>query len=183
MLIKIFKRKPQDKAIIALDIGTEIIKTILFTIDEKQSMSGEVIGKRGIIKGVGKVHQLLGDMQNNTITDIASVVKNAKEAIRIAAQEADLQPQQLVMGIAGEFIKGATSSMTYKREEPNSKINVSELRNIVHKLQWRAFADVRKELSEETGYPEIDVKLINSTIKLDNIIVNNQNKAIFLLHF
>ena len=176
MLIKIFKRKPQDKAIIALDIGTEIIKAILFTVEEKQSMSGEIIGKRGIIKGVGRVHQRLGDIQNNTIADIASVVRNAKEAIRIASQEAVLQPQQLVMGIAGEFVKGATSSMTCKREEANSKINVTELRNIVHKLQWRAFADVRRDLSEETGYPEIDVKLMNSTIvdvRIDGYQVTN----------
>jgi len=163
-MIQIFRRKPQEKSIIALDIGTENVKAILFTVEEKQSMSGEVIGKRGIIKGVGRVHQRLGDLQSNAIADIASVVRNAKEAIRIAASDAGLQPSQLVMGIAGEFVKGATSTMSYKREDPDSKINVTELRNIVHKLQWRAFGEVRKQLSEETGYPEIDVKLINSSI-------------------
>ncbi|MFC1729807.1 cell division FtsA domain-containing protein [candidate division KSB1 bacterium] len=176
MLIKFFKRKPQDKAIVALDIGTENVKAILFTVEEKQNMSGEIIGKRGIIKGVGKIHQRLGDMQSTAITDIANVVKNAKEAIRIASQEAELQPQLLVMGIAGEFVKGATSAMTCKREDPESKINVSELRNIVHKLQWKAFGEVRKELSEETGYPEIDVKLINSSIvdvRIDKYKVTN----------
>ncbi len=163
MFIKFFKRKPQPKAIVALDLGTENVKAILFTVEEKQNMSGEVIGKRGIIKGVGKIHYRISDMKNS-ITDIASVVRNAKEAIRIASQEASLQPQQLVMGIAGEFIKGATSTMTHKREDPESKINVTELRNIVHKLQWKSFAEIRKALSEETGYPEIDVKLIHSSI-------------------
>lgn len=163
-MIKFFRRKPQEKAIIALDIGSENIKAILFTIEEKQSMSGEVIGKRGIIKGVGKVHQRLGDLQNNSIADIASVIRNAKEAIRIAADEAGIQPSQLVMGIAGEFIKGSTSTLTHKREDPDSKINITELRNIVHKLQWKAFGEVRRQISEETGFPEIDVKLINSSI-------------------
>lgn len=174
-MIQIFRRKPQEKAIIALDIGTESVKAILFTVEEKQSMSGEVIGKRGIIKGVGKVHQRLGDLQNS-ITDIASVVRNAKEAITIASQEAGLQPHQIVMGIAGEYVKGATSTMTYKREDSESKINVTELRNIVHKLQWKSFAEVRKALSEETGYPEIDVKLINSSIvniRIDKYKVTN----------
>lgn len=176
MLIKFFKRKTQEKAIIALDIGTENVKAFLFTVEEKQNMSGEVIGKRGIIKGIGKVHQRAGELQNNTITDIASVVRNAKEAIRIASSEAGLYPEQLVMGIAGEFVKGTTSVMTYKREDPNTKINVSELRNIIHKLQWKAFADARKMLSEETGYPEIDVKLINSSIvdiRIDGYKVTN----------
>lgn len=174
-MIKIFRRKPQEKAIIALDIGTESVKAILFTVEEKQSMSGEVIGKRGIIKGVGKVYQRLGDLQNS-ITDIASVVRNAKEAITIASQEAGLQPQQIVMGMAGEYVKGATSTMTYKREDSESKINVTELRNIVHKLQWKSFAEVRKALSEETGHPEIDVKLINSSIvniRIDKYKVTN----------
>ncbi len=163
MKLEFFKRKPQPKAIIALDIGTENVKAILFTVEEKQSMSGEVIGKRGIIKGVGKIHYRLADMKH-AITDIASVVRNAKEAIRIASNQAGIQPQQLVMGIAGEFVKGATSTMRYKREDPDSKINVGELRNIVHKLQWKSFAEIRKALSEETGYPEIDVKLIHSSI-------------------
>ena len=175
MKLEFFKRKPQEKAIIALDLGTENVKAILFTIEEKQSMSGEIIGKHGIIKGVGKIHHHLSDM-NNTITDIASVVRNAKEAIRIASHQAGIQPQQMVMGIAGEFVKGATSTMTYKRDEPDSKINVTELRNIVHKLQWKSFAEIRKSLSEETGYPEIDVKLIHSSIvdiRIDHYKVTN----------
>ncbi len=175
MILKFFKRKPQEKAIIALDLGTENIKAILFTIEEKQSMSGEIIGKRGIIKGVGKVQQRLGDM-NNAIADIASVVQNAKEAIRRASQEAGIEPQHLVMGIAGEFVKGATSTMTHKREDSETKINIGELRNIVHKLQWKAFAEVRKALSEETGFPEIDVKLIHSSIvdvRIDKYRVTN----------
>ena len=176
MIINFFKRKPQEKAIVALDIGTENVKAFLFTVEEKQSMSGEVIGKRGIIKGIGKVNQRDGDMQNNNITDIANVVNNAKKAIHLASTEAKIQPDQLVMGIAGEFIKGATSEMKYKREDPNTKINVSELRNIIHKLQWKAFGEVRKMLSEETGHPEIDVKLINSSIvdvRIDGYKVTN----------
>ncbi len=164
MIINFFKRKPQEKAIVALDLGTENVKAILFTVEEKQSMSGEIIGKRGIIKGIGKIHHRIENMQNNTITDIASIVKKTKEAIRIASQKAGIHPQQLVMGIAGEYVKGATSTMTYKREDTGAKINVSELRNIVHKLQWKAFAEVRKMISEETGFPEIDVKLVGSSI-------------------
>jgi len=163
MKLEFFRRKSQPKAIVALDLGTENVKAVLFTVEEKQNMNGEVVGKRGIIKGVGKIHHQIGDMKSS-ITDIASVVRNAKQAILIASQEAGLQPQQLVMGIAGEFVKGATSTMSYKREDSESKINVSELRNIVHKLQWRSFAEIRKNLSEETGYPEIDVKLIHSSI-------------------
>ncbi len=175
-MFKFFKAKEQENVIVALDIGTEIVKALVFEVEEKVTGSGEVVGKRGIIKGIGKVRQRLGDMQNSVVTDISSVVHNCKEAIRAASQQAGVRPTQLVMGIAGEFVKGATSTISYKREEPDAKINLSELRNIVHKLQWRAFAEVRKQLSEETGYPEIDVKLVNTAIvdvKIDSYKVTN----------
>lgn len=152
------------------------MKAAVFTIEEKQSAGGEIIGKRAAVRGLGKIRQRLGDIQNGVVTDIASVVHNCKEAIRLAGHEAGLYPTQMVMGIAGEFVKGATSTIKYKREEHDAKINLSELRNIVHKLQWRAFAEVRKQLSEETGYPEIDVKLVNTAIvdvRIDGYKVTN----------
>jgi cell division protein FtsA len=175
-VFKLFGSKPQEEGILALDIGTEIVKAIIFTIEEKQSVSGEIIGKRAIIRGMGRIKQRLGDIQNGVVTDIASVVHNCKEAIRIASQESGLKPGSMVMGIAGEFVKGATSTINYDREDHDSKINLSELRNIVHKLQWRAFAEVRKQLSDETGYPEIDVKLVNTAIvdvRIDGYKVTN----------
>ena len=78
-------------------------------------MSGDVIGKRGVLKGFGKVKQRPGDLSNNNITDIASVIKNAKKAISIASQEAEVDPQQMIMGVAGELVKGATSILSYKK--------------------------------------------------------------------
>jgi len=171
-----FNRKPQEKVFVALDIGTENAKALVFTLEEKQSLAGEVIGRRAVIHGVGKVALRPGDITTNSITDIARVIRASKEAIRLASEEAGLQPQELILGIAGEFVKGATSTLTYKREDPQTKINITELRNIVHKLQWRAFADVRKNLSDEMGYPEIDIKLIGShvvDVRIDQYKVSN----------
>jgi cell division protein FtsA len=161
---------------LALDIGTEMVKAAVFVIEEKTSVSGEIIGKRAVIRGFGKIKQRLGDIQNGAVTDIASVVNNCHDAIRLASREANISPSQMVMGIAGEFVKGSTSIISYRREEHDAKINLSELRNIVHKLQWRAFAEVRKKLSEETGYPEIDIKLVNTAVvdvRIDGYKVTN----------
>jgi len=170
------KRKSPEMTMVALDIGTENVKALVFAIEEKQSMTGEVTGRRAVIKGVGKSSLRPGDIQNSGITDIASVVRSTKEAIRQASQEANRQPSQLVLGIAGEFVKGATSKLVFPREDAQSKINLAELRNIVHKLQWKAFAEVRKALGDETGYPEIDIKLIESSIvevRIDKYKVSN----------
>ncbi len=175
-MFNFFKSKPPEEAMLALDIGTALVKAAIFQVEEKKKKNGEVIGKRAHIKGFGKIGQRLGDIQNGVVTDIGSVVHNCKEAIRIASQQAGMKPTQMVMGIAGEFVKGATSTITYTREDHDAKINLTELRNIVHKLQWKAFAEVRKQLSEETGYPEIDVKLVNTAIvdvRIDGYRVTN----------
>jgi len=152
------------------------VKAAVFTIEAKHSVSGEIIGKRAVIRGFAKTPQRSGDIQNGAVADIASVVDNCKEAIQAASLMAGIKPSQMVMGIAGEFVKGATSTIKHKRDEKDDKINLSELRNIVHKLQWKAFGEVRKDMSKETGYPEIDIKLVNSAIidvRIDGYRVTN----------
>ena len=165
-MFNFFKRKskPLEEAMLALDIGTAMVKAAIFQVEERHKKSGELSGRKAYIKGFGKIAQRLGDIQSGVVTDIGSVVHNCKEAIRAASEEAGMRPTQMVMGIAGEFVKGATTTIVYDREEYDAKINLSELRSIVHKLQWKAFAEVRSQLSEETGYPEIDVKLVNTAI-------------------
>ena len=175
-MFNFFRSKPQKKGILALDIGTNSVKACVFDIEERQSKNGDLIDKKAHIKGFGQIKQHLADIQNGVVTDIASVVHNCQEAIRIASHKAKLEPAQMVMGIAGEYVKGATSTITYHRDDPDAKINLTELRNIVHKIQWKAFAEVRQQLSDETGYSEIDVKLVNTAIvdvRIDGYKVTN----------
>jgi len=170
------EKSKQGNGIIALDVGSEIIKALLFVVEERQNANGEVIGRRAVIKGVGEVYQKGDNVQAGMITDIASVIENAKEAIRNASQAAAMEPTQLIVGVGGESVKGCTSILHYSREDRDSKINLSELHNIIHKLEWRAFAEVRKQMSEEMGYPEIDIKLIDSAVidvRIDGYKVTN----------
>lgn len=138
----------------ALDIGTDMVKALVCEVD----------GTRGKILGVGKKSQKLGDMQSGVVMDIASVIANCHSAIREAENMAGITPTKMILGISGELVKGATVTTSYVRRDANSKIDLSELKNIVHKIQWRAFDMVRAQLSEETGYSEIDVKLVNAAI-------------------
>jgi len=82
----------------------------------------------------------------------------------------------MIKVIAGELVKEATTTLYYTRREPQSKIDLAELKNIVHKIQWKAFDKVRSELAYETGYNEIDVKLVNAAIvdvQIDGYRVSN----------
>ena len=151
---------------LALDIGTEYVKALVCLSE----------GTKGRVIGVGRHKQGLSDMQSGAVTDIGGVITNCQKAIKDAERMAGVSADQMILGIAGELVKGATTTLSYTRREPNTKIDLSELKNIVHKIQWKAFDKVRSDLAFETGYNEIDVKLVNAAIvdvQIDGYKVSN----------
>ncbi|MBI4235034.1 hypothetical protein HY604_01915 [Candidatus Peregrinibacteria bacterium] len=160
------KKRASDAYFLALDIGTDCVKALVC----------EAEGEKGKVLGIGKKKQKLGDMQSGVVTDIASVIANCHSAIKDAENMAGVSTKKMILGIAGELVKGATSTTSYVRRDASNKIDLSELKNIVHKVQWRAFDQVRAQLAYETGYSEIDVKLVNAAIvdvRIDGYKVNN----------
>lgn len=165
-LFRRIKKRSTDAHFLALDIGTDVVTALVC----------EAQGAKGRIIGVGKKQQKLGDMQSGVVTDIASVIANCHSAIREAENMAGITTRKMILGISGELVKGATTTTSYVRRDANSKIDLAELKNIVHKIQWRAFDIVRGQLAHETGYNEIDVKLVNAAIvdvRIDGYKVTN----------
>ncbi len=156
----------RERLFTVLDIGTEFIKVLVCMAQGKEV---EVLGK-------GIKRQSTGEMESGTITDIAGVIERCHEAMRDAERMAGASPSMLVLGVAGELIKGDTSMVTYKRKDPSSKVQQEELKNIIHKVQWKAFERVRGNLAYETGFNEIDVKLVHAAIvdtRIDGYKVSN----------
>lgn len=147
-------RKKQNNWAISLDIGTEFVKALVF----------EVIDGAGHIRGVGRARQRLSDMQGGGITDIHGVAQNCEKAIEQAATQAQFLPDKAIVGIAGELVKGATTTVKVTRQKPQTQIQVSELQDIVNQVQAQAFGQARTELAEETGLDEIDIQLVNAAI-------------------
>lgn len=154
--------------LLALDIGTEFVKALVFKADlEKEE--GEVVG-------VGKVRQKAGDMQAAAVADIDGVTETCRQAIGEAYQMSKQEPKKVIVGIAGEYVRGAATTVSHTRQKPQDKIDLPELKNIVQKAQWQAFNSIRQKLSEEINVSEIDVKLINAAIvgvKVDGYQVTN----------
>lgn len=168
-IIEKFKGNKQQKIphYVALDVGTEFVKALVFKIGE---------GGKAHVVGVGKQRQRLGDMQGGAVTDIGGVVENCAKALDMAEEMAGAIADSCVIGIAGELVKGITTTVHYERLKPNIKIDYDELKNIVNKIQWRVFDEVRKQLAWETGHDEIDVKLVNASVvdvKIDGYRVTN----------
>jgi cell division protein FtsA len=158
LLSKFFSRfrpkAPSSDAVLALDIGTEFVKALIYRIEEGH----------GFVIGYSKVRQKTGDMTSGFVSNIAGVTETAAAAIEQAVRIAGTQPEQAVMGIAGELVRGATTTISYTRDNPRLRIEMPELKAIMQRVQTRAFDRVRRELARDTGYSEIDVKLVNAAV-------------------
>lgn len=108
-------------------------------------------------------------MHNGTIIDIESVTENCKEAIREAENMAQTKPSDIIIGIAGELVKGLSTTIEYVRKDYFDEVTMAELQNMVHKIQWKAFDEIREQIKKETGFSELDIKLIHSAISNVNI--------------
>ena len=173
MVLKKLKSKISDKPekntadyIVALDIGTEFVKALIGKID------GEDIS----VVGVGRKHQELGAMHAGAISDIAAVVANCEKALTDAEKQAGVSPRSCVIGLAGELVKGTTTTVRYKRPESAKELTLEEMEIIIDKVQKRAYEQAKKTLAWEVGTNDVDVKLVNSaivSIQIDGYKVSN----------
>jgi len=162
-------RASSSEYILSLDIGTEIVKALVFKIDENLGV--------GRVKGVGRARQGLKDMHSGAVSDISGVIDNCHQAINTAKNMAGVKKvNKAIVGIAGELVKGTTTTVHYERINPEIRIELPELKNIIQKVQWKAFDRIRQQLAWETGHSEIEVKLINAAIvdvRIDGYKISN----------
>ncbi|MBI4033774.1 rod shape-determining protein [Candidatus Saccharibacteria bacterium] len=151
---------------VALDIGTEFIKALI----------GRVIGDEVEIIGVGRSHQALSDMQAGAIADIAAVVANCDQALAAAERQAQVSARTGVIGIAGELVKGTTSTVRFTRKNPSRELSIDEMTRIIDLVQERAESKARRQLAWELGGKDVEVRLVNSAlvrIDIDGYKVTN----------
>lgn len=168
----VFKGGSSGRFYLALDIGTEVVKALVFTVDES-------VGK-ATVHGIGRIAQRPGNMQSGAVSDISGVIECSRAAIELAKQKAKIKSiDKSVIGIAGELVKGTTTTVHYERVNPEIRIGASELKTIIGKVQEKAFERIKRQLAWETGQDGIEIKLINASlvdVKIDGYrIVNPLN--------
>ncbi len=148
------KKQEEDQYVVGLDIGTEFVKALVGRVTED-----------GIeIIGVGRAHQGLSDMQAGAIADIASVVENCDKALNEAEQQAGVSARTAVIGIAGELVKGTTTTVRLTRKSADKPLDISEMEHIIKLVQGRAEAKAKQQLAWELGGKEVEVRLVNSAL-------------------
>ncbi|MEX2006855.1 MAG: cell division FtsA domain-containing protein [Candidatus Saccharimonadales bacterium] len=158
--------RPVGQYMVALDIGTEFIKALV----------GRVVGNEVEIIGVGRAHQELTDMQAGAIADIAAVTANCDKALAAAEEQSGVSSRSVVIGIAGELVKGTTSTVRFTRSNPTKELSIDEMERIIELVQERAEAKARHDLAWELGGKDVQVRLVNSALtrmEIDGYKVTN----------
>ena len=111
------KRSEYYRHFTVLDIGTDLIKVLVVRRD----------GADGEVLGVGREPQAPAAMSGGAIADLESVIQSCNRALEAAEDMAKTVPGQVVIGIAGELIKGFSSTIAYPRENPTARVRSGEI--------------------------------------------------------
>lgn len=169
MVLDRFKKMGSKLAgdyIVGLDVGTEFVKALIARVD----------GDNLEIVGSGRSRQDVSNMHLGAIADINGVVRCCEDALAQAEEQANLQAKRAVIGIAGELVKGTTTTIRYRRPQPDKALDEAEMEFIIEKVQGRAQEKAQKQIALETGNENVEVKLVNSaivSIHIDGYKVSN----------
>ncbi|HET9680837.1 MAG TPA: cell division FtsA domain-containing protein [Candidatus Limnocylindrales bacterium] len=139
----------------SLDVGTEFAKALVFEVGDD---------RRGIVRGVGRKRQGLAHMQSGTVADISAVVDNCAVALQEAEEMAGFRPSQVVIGIAGELVKGFTTVHDQQRPKAEQPITEAELGKLIEGVQREAMRAAERSVTWETGLPSVEVRLVHAAV-------------------
>jgi cell division protein FtsA len=81
-----------------------------------------------------------------------------------------------IVGLAGELVKGLSTTITVEREPPTDRLDLAEIEEVMERVQRLALSRASECLAKEMGQPQVDVRLVNSSIvsiKIDGHTVSN----------
>ncbi|MHC1716581.1 MAG: cell division FtsA domain-containing protein [Candidatus Dojkabacteria bacterium] len=151
-------KKPltKDDHIVALDIGTEILKSILFSVD---NLGVEV-------QKVSRIEQQQHAMRSGIITNLDTVLENCRLSISTLTEKLvpEEYPKNVVMGIAGEYIQGVSIVVNYQREENFEKeVTLKEQEKIIAQIENKIVVSGKEDLSQRIGLTNEDIEILHIT--------------------
>ena len=151
----------------ALDIGTDLVKALVVRRE----------APNGVVLGVSREPQHPDATIGGAIADVELIIDAANRALEASEDMAGTVPGQAVLGIAGELVKGFSSSIAYPRERPAERVRESELRNMLQLVERRALREAQHLLELERAYGDVgEVRLVHSAItqvRIDGYPVTN----------
>jgi len=143
-------------SVVALDIGTETVKSLLFTMNE----NGVSVNK------ISRIQQQQHAMRSGIITSLDTVLDNCKLSIGelLSNLKEEEHPKKVIMGIAGEYIQGVSIVVNYQREENFEKeVTKKEQEKIIAQIKSQITVDGKGDLSQRTGLRNDDIEILHIT--------------------
>lgn len=163
----------EDEVLLALDVGTRFIKAVIFTFD---GVNVKVIGYAKTPQQSNSMHSaMIVNLQNVISSTDICIGKALSVADKLTGKEVSL-PKKVILGIAGELVKGVTIVADYEREKPSSKITDKEIDEVITNVKDQMFEQVHEDIAAEMGLNKNQVEEISTDIvasyvdkvKLDN---------------
>lgn len=143
--------------LIAVDIGTEMLKVLLFNTTQ-----------HGVnVKRVSRIRQQQNAMSKGQIQNLNTVLENCRLAISeiTSGLEPSEYPKHAVMGIAGEYVQGVSIIVNYEREEKYDKeVTAAEEENIIKKVHEQIVSSGKDDLAARTGLSSEDIEILHITV-------------------
>src|SRR5258707_12951466 len=115
-------------------------------------------------------------MSGGAIADLESVIQSCNRALEAAEDMAKTVPGQVVVGIAGELIKGFSSTIAYPREDSKGRVRAGEVSAMLQMVQRRALREAQHLLELERSYGQLEARIVHSAItniRVDGYPVTN----------
>lgn len=163
------KRKAEDisEYFLAVDTGTQFVKCVVF---KRSSGRAEILGK-------GIALHTEGSMRGGMVINIPEVSRTIQSAIDLATVDMEIHPQNLIMSLPGDLVRSLVTTVHYHRSRPEAHLDATEIKNIVYKVQWKAYEQARIISAEESETSsQVDIKLISTSVidtQIDGYKVNN----------
>jgi cell division protein FtsA len=156
IIIIMFRKKTKlkdenaEKTFLAIDIGTQNIKTAVCRIE----------GSKVNILGYDRTQQVNSAMSKAIILDQEKVtdaldvsIGNAMLFAKSKFNDVEL-PKSCIIGLSGELVSGVPVTVNLEREDPTEPVTKAELADIIAKVITQTFNSSRLEIAEDCGLEE-----------------------------
>ncbi len=139
MVFNLFRKKKKvtPNYFVALDIGTELLKGILFS----KSKVGITALRHFYLRQPKKA------MQSGRITDQELVLYGASAVLEKLLQDTVLKGTEVMLGIAGDLVNGVLVDVTYTRSNPSKAIDNKEEAEILEYVYNKIVTEAKENLS------------------------------------
>lgn len=148
-----------SKKIILIDVWTYKVKTALCEYKNHEITVVSYAEKR----------QENSDIIWSEIANIEWVSDTIEKTLDRLLKDSKLNPNDIIINIPTSTIISSWKTLNYTRENFDENITIEELDYIIAKAEKEALDEAKIEIQNKTGYSEVDMKLITSSITDINI--------------